>query len=63
MPSGDDRSFVARGVATVSVATLPAVDLHKLWLMINAGKESGLSPDAPPSIMRTVHTADDQIER
>lgn len=63
MPPGDDRSFVKAGVPTVSLAILPAVEAHQVWLLINVPP----SPDGPqpavPPIMRTIHTAADSSEK
>lgn len=58
MPPGDDRPFTAAGVPTVSLAILPALEVHHLWLMMNGGGQA-LAKDAAPAIMRTIHTADD----
>ena len=63
MPPGDDRSFTARGIPTLSIATLPAVELHQLWLLVNAGPNAGLAKDATPSIMRTIHTPGDTLDK
>jgi Zn-dependent M28 family amino/carboxypeptidase len=59
MPPGDDRTFTRRGVPTLSLATLPVVEAHQLWLMMNAGASSGLAKETVPSILRTLHTAED----
>jgi hypothetical protein len=59
MPPGDDRSFVKAGVPALSIAIVPAVDAHQLWLMMNAGASSGLTQGTLPSILRTIHTPDD----
>ena len=63
MPPGDDRVFTQRGVPTLSLATLPAAELHQLWLMMNAGPNSGLAKDTIPGIIRTIHTPDDTIDK
>jgi hypothetical protein len=63
MPPGDDRVFTQRGIPTLSLAMLPAAELHQLWLMMNAGAESGLAKDTVPEIIRTIHTADDTIDK
>ena len=52
MPPSDDRSFVAAGVPTISVAMLPGVDAHQLWLMMNGGKNSGLGEGNSPLFSR-----------
>jgi Zn-dependent M28 family amino/carboxypeptidase len=63
MPPGDDRSFVGAGVPAISLARLPAVEAHQLWLMMNAGAESGLATGTTPPIFRTIHTADDTPQK
>jgi acetylornithine deacetylase/succinyl-diaminopimelate desuccinylase-like protein len=63
MPPGDDRSFVAAGIPTVSLAILPAVEAHQLWLMMNAGANAGLAPGTTPAVLRTLHTPEDTIEK
>jgi hypothetical protein len=63
MPPGDDRSFVKAGVPTVSLAILPAIEAHQLWLMMNAGGASGLAQGTAPAIFRTIHTAEDAPEK
>lgn len=63
MPPGDDRVFTARGIPTLSLAMLPATELHQLWLMVNAGPEGGLDKSTVPSIMRIIHTPDDTIDK
>ena len=59
MPPGDDRSFVAAGVPTLSIGMLPAVEAHQLWLMMNGGPDAGLAQGTAPEIMRTIHTPAD----
>jgi Zn-dependent M28 family amino/carboxypeptidase len=61
MPPGDDRSFTSRGIPAVSVAMLPAVEAHQLWLLMNAGPDAGLAPGTTPAIMQTIHTANDTV--
>jgi hypothetical protein len=63
MPPGDDRPFTQRKIPTLSLAMLPAVELHQLWLMINAGSESGLKSDSVPSILQVIHTPADQVDK
>ncbi len=63
MPPGDDRSFVAAGIPTVSLAILPGVEAHQLWLMMNAGANAGLAPGTTPAVLRTLHTPDDTVEK
>lgn len=63
MPPGDDRVFTERGVPTLSLATLPATELHQLWLMMNGGANAGLAKDTVPAIIRTIHTPDDTLDK
>ena len=63
MPPGDDRSFVKAGVPTISVGIIPAIDVHQLWLMMNAGPNSGLAQGVAPPIVRTIHTPDDTPDK
>ena len=63
MPPGDDRVFTERGVPTLSLATLPATELHQLWLMMNGGANAGLAKDSVPAIIRTIHTPDDTLDK
>jgi len=58
MPPGDDRSFSKADVPAISVAVLPALEAHQVWLLMNA-KESGLAQGFMPAVLRTIHTADD----
>lgn len=58
MPPGDDRSFGARKIPTISVAILPATEAHQLWLMLHA-KSAGLAKDFAPPIFSTIHTPGD----
>jgi hypothetical protein len=63
MPPGDDRSFVKAGVPTISMGIVPAVDAHQLWLMMNAGPNSGLAQGLVPSALRMIHTPEDSVEK
>jgi Zn-dependent M28 family amino/carboxypeptidase len=63
MPPSDDRSFVRAGVPAISVAIVPAVDVHQLWLMMNAGAKSGLAEGMAPSILRTIHSPEDTPDK
>jgi hypothetical protein len=58
MPPGDDRSFGARKIPTLSIAILPAVEAHQLWLMLHA-KGTGLAQGFAPPIFATIHTPGD----
>jgi Zn-dependent M28 family amino/carboxypeptidase len=61
-PPSDDRSFGDGGVPNVSLAVLPRVEAHQLWLMLNGGKQSGLERGFVPEVLRTIHTAADRPE-
>jgi Peptidase family M28 len=63
MPPGDDRSFVGAGIPTLSLAILPAAEAHQLWLMMNAGANSGLAEGTMPAVLRTLHTPADTIDK
>lgn len=62
MPPGDDRSFGARQVPTLSIAILPAAEAHQLWLALHA-KGAGLANGFVPAILRTIHTTGDTPEK
>ena len=62
-PPGDDRSFQAAGIPNVSLATLPRLEAHQLWLVLNSdGDDTGLRDDFVPPILRTIHTPADTAE-
>jgi hypothetical protein len=63
MPPGDDRSFGRAKIPTLSVATLPAVEAHQLWLMLHGGANSGLAPGTVPAILQTIHTSADTLSK
>jgi hypothetical protein len=63
MPPGDDRVFTQRGIPTLTLAMLPAAELHQLWLMMNGGPNTGLAKDTVPQIIRTIHTPNDAIDK
>ena len=58
IPPGDDRSFSGAKIPALSVAVLPALEAHQLWLLMNA-KGSGLAQGFVPPILRTIHTPED----
>jgi Zn-dependent M28 family amino/carboxypeptidase len=62
MPPGDDRSFAKAGIPAVSLAILPALEAHQLWLMMS-GPDSGLAPGKMPAIMTTLHTPADTLDK
>ncbi len=63
MPPSDDRSFTSAGIPAVSLALLPAAQTHQLWLLLNAGQESGLQDGWTPEVLRTIHTSRDTVDR
>jgi len=62
MPPGDDRSFAKAGIPAVSLAILPALEAHQLWLMMS-GPDSGLAQGKMPAIMTTLHTPADTLDK
>jgi hypothetical protein len=62
-PSSDDRSFQTAGTPNVSLAIVPGIEAHQMWLLLNGGHESGLAADFRPSIVRTIHTSEDRASR
>jgi len=62
-PTGDDRSFQAAGIPAISMAVLPALEAHQVWLLLNGGKESGLAAGFAPAILRTIHTSADTPDK
>jgi hypothetical protein len=63
MPPGDDRSFVQAGIPTLSIAVIPAIDAHQLWLLMNGGPDSGLAPGVRPTPLQIIHTAGDTMDK
>lgn len=62
-PLGDDRSFQAAGIPSISIGVLPALEAHQVWLLLNGGKESGLTAGFAPPILRTIHTSADTADK
>ena len=62
-PPSDDRSFQAAGLPNISLAVVPQAEAHQLWLMLNAGDDSGLRQGFAPSILRIIHTPEDTPDR
>ena len=62
-PNSDDRSFSAAGIPSISLAVLPALEAHQVWLLLNGGKESGLAGGFAPAILRTIHTREDTADK
>ena len=59
MPPSDDISFQKAGIPAVSIATVSEAQAHQLWLLMNAGKESGLQAGFVPQVLKIIHTAAD----
>ena len=47
----------------ISLAVLPSIEAHQLWLMMNGGKQSGLERGFVPEVLRTIHTPADQPDK
>jgi Zn-dependent M28 family amino/carboxypeptidase len=62
-PPSDERSFNDVGVPSISVAVVPRIEAHQLWLLLNGGKASGLEKGFEPDVLRTIHTPADQPGR
>ena len=63
-PPSDDRSFQAAGIPNISLATLPRLEAHQLWLLLNANNaSSGLDSNFIPPILRTIHSPDDTVDK
>ena len=60
MPPGDDLSFTRAGIPALSLAILPAVEAHEVWLFMNAppGEKR-----PPPAVLQMIHTAQDTSDR
>ena len=62
LPPSDDRPFGKAGIPTVSLARLPAIEAHQLWLLLEGGPEAAKAAGAPP-ILDLIHTPDDVVEK
>jgi Zn-dependent M28 family amino/carboxypeptidase len=63
-PPSDDRSFQAADIPNVSLATLPRLEAHQLWLLLNTNNaDSGLDSNFVPPILRTIHSPEDTIDK
>jgi hypothetical protein len=60
MPPGDDLSFSRVGIPAISLAILPAVEAHEVWLLMN-GPTGDKRP--PPAVMQIIHTAQDTADK
>jgi hypothetical protein len=61
-PNSDDRSFQAAGVPNISLGIAPATEAHQLWLLLNAGPESGLRDGFMPALIGIIHTPADTLD-
>jgi hypothetical protein len=50
-------------IPTLSIAVLPATEAHQLWLLLNGSPISGLTQSFAPAALRTIHTAEDVLEK
>jgi hypothetical protein len=63
MPPSDDISFQKGEIPAVSVATMPQLHAHQLWLQFNGGQGAGLAPGFIAEILRSIHTPADTSTR
>ncbi|MFN0120935.1 MAG: M28 family metallopeptidase [Blastocatellia bacterium] len=62
-PPSDDRNFQAAKIPNISLAVLPRIEAHQLWLRFNGGAESGLREGFAPATARLIHTKEDTAEK
>ena len=62
-PGSDDRSFQTAGIPSISMAVLPQLQAHQVWLLLNGGKEAGLAAGFTPAILRSIHSAEDTADK
>ena len=62
-PPSDDRAFQAAGIPNVSIGMNGTTEAHQMWLVLNAGAESGLREGFSPEVFQVIHTSRDSIER
>jgi Peptidase family M28 len=62
-PPSDDRNFQAAKIPNLSLAVLPRLEAHQLWLRVNGGAEAGLREGFAPATARLIHTKDDTAEK
>jgi hypothetical protein len=60
-PSSDDRSFQAAGVPNISIAVMPEIEAHQMWLLMNARESSGFAPGFRTHTMSTLHSPSDTL--
>lgn len=63
LPAGDFVSFDAAGIPSISLAILPSLDAHQVWLMLNKPSDSTLPIEFHPSIAKVVHTSNDTVDK
>ncbi len=63
MPPSDDRSFAQAGIPAVSLAMLPAEEVHRIWLFLNGELTDTLRRALAPPILRTIHTERDTADK
>lgn len=61
-PSSDHQAFRKFGVPETSISYLPAREAHQLWLVLHAGKTSGLEAGFKPKVLGLIHTPHDTME-
>jgi hypothetical protein len=62
-PPSDERNFQAAKIPNISLAVLPRLEAHQLWLRFNGGAESGLREGFAPATARLIHTKEDTAEK
>ena len=62
MPPGDDRSFLAAGIPTVSLGVVTAEEAHRLWLFLHGDLPDDLRGPLAPEALRIIHTERDTAE-
>jgi peptidase M28-like protein len=60
MPPGDDRSFASAGIAAMSIATLPALEAHQLWLLSHARPAETCRDTIAARVLRIIHSSEDK---
>jgi hypothetical protein len=49
-------------VPNISIAVMPEVEAHQMWLIMNEGESSGLAPGFRTHTMSTLHTPNDTLD-
>ena len=62
MPPGDDRSFLAAGIPSVSLGVVTAEEVHRLWLLLHGDLPDDLRGPLTPEALRIIHTERDTAE-